>query len=164
MWAVIGLAMTTGVLEFLGLLPCLVLGVWLWGIWAVAMPACVVERLGIGASLGRSKRLVDGTFWRVWGIRALGALVVSFAASIISLPFTVFGLVQIFDRFPDGGGGISTTALVLMGIGTLIGRTVTAPVTAAIDALLYVDLRMRKEGLDIALQQAAAAPPPVTAR
>jgi hypothetical protein len=43
--------------------------------------------------------------------------------------------------------------------------TFTAPVRAGIDALLYVDLRMRKEGMDIALQQAAsqrAAAPPAT--
>ena len=36
--------------------------------------------------------------------------------------------------------------------------TFTAPVQAAIDSLLYVDLRMRKEGLDLVLQQQVARP------
>ena len=34
----------------------------------------------------------------------------------------------------------------------MIAATFTAPIRAGIDALLYVDLRMRKEGLDIVLQ------------
>ena len=160
----IGLALVTTLLEFLGLLPCLVLGVWLWGIWAVAVPACIVERIGIRAALGRSHQLVSGTFWRVWGIRALGYVVLQVVAQLIALPFLVIGLV--------GGGGLGTLVdptgtpvlmLLLINLGTLIAATLVAPVRAAIDALLYVDLRMRKEGLDIVLQQAAAAPPPTTA-
>ena len=156
-WAFIGLALVTGVLEFLGLIPCLVLGVWLWGIWAVAMPACAVEGIGIRAALGRSRRLVEGTFWRVWGIRALGTLVASLTANLIGLPFTIFGVIGLLEGISNHD--VPTGALLLVGLGTLIGRTFTAPVQAGVDALLYVDLRMRKEGLDIALQQAALAPP-----
>jgi hypothetical protein len=43
----------------------------------------------------------------------------------------------------------------------VLSATLTEPVRAGIDALLYVDLRMRREGLDIVLQQAARAAPPV---
>ena len=160
----IGLALVTTVLEFLGLLPCLVLGVWLWGMWAVAVPACMVERTGIRAALRRSWQLVSGTFWRVWGIRALGYLVLQVVSQLIALPFFVIGVV--------GGGGFETLVdptgtpvamLLLINLGALIAATLVAPVRAAIDALLYVDLRMRKEGLDIVLQQAVAAAPPTTA-
>ena len=64
MWALVGISLTTTFLEFLGLIPCLVLGVWLWGIWAVAVPAMMVEGKTIRGALGRSKQLVDGSFWR----------------------------------------------------------------------------------------------------
>jgi hypothetical protein len=163
-WTLVGLAFVTSVLEFLGLIACIAPGVWLWGLWAVAAPACVVERIGLGAALRRSRALVRGTFWRVWGIRALGWLVASVTSSLISLPFTAAALFGggLLDAIR--GHGVPVTFLVLSAIGSLIGTTVTAPIRAGVDALLYVDLRMRKEGLDIALQQAAATPaPPLTA-
>ena len=60
-WALVGLSIVTTLLELLGLLPCLVLGVWLWGIWAVSMPALMVEGLSVRGALGRSRQLVAGT-------------------------------------------------------------------------------------------------------
>lgn len=168
MWPLIGLSLLTTFLADLGLIPCLVLGVWLWGIWAVAVPALVVEGTTIRGAMRRSRQLVSGTFWRVWGIRALGALVVSIVGSVIGLPFTVLGVLL-------SGSGLNTLTgantslpilyLVMTSIGSIVTVTFTAPVRAGIDALLYVDLRMRKEGMDIALQQDAsrrAAAPPAT--
>lgn len=156
MWTLLGLSLATTILEVLGLLVCIAPGVWLWGIWAVAMPACMVERLGVGASMGRSKALVDRTFWRVWGIRALGVLITRFISFLILLPFLIIGFAAFFDTLDDTGSVV--WLVVFFGVGSLIGRTFVAPVQAGIDALLYVDLRMRKEGLDLALQQAVAAP------
>jgi hypothetical protein len=160
--ALIGLALITTVLEVLGLIPCLVIGVWLWGIWAVAVPVMMVEGTSVRRSLSRSKQLVDGLFWRVWGIRALGTLLVMVVATIINLPFQVLGGVL--------GGGFSLTDphlsapyLALTAVGSILSATITAPVRSAIDALLYVDLRMRKEGLDLVLQQRAAPLLPLVA-
>jgi hypothetical protein len=158
-WSLIGLALTTTVLETLGLLPCLVVGVWLWGIWAVSVPAMMVEGTTIRGSLRRSKQLVGGMFWRVWGIRALGALVVAVVGGIIGVPF------QIAGALANGGidvraGTVPAALIVLTAIGSILSTTFTAPVRAAIDSLLYVDLRMRKEGLDLVLQQRAVPPRP----
>ncbi len=161
----IGLSVVTNVLQFLGLFACIAPGVWLWGIWAVAVPACMVERTGVGAALGRSRALVNGTFWRVWGIRALGYLVLQLVSTLIVLPFLLIGLFVgiggLHDLFNPSGTPVAL--LLFTSIGSLISSTLTAPVRAAVDALLYVDLRMRKEGLDIVLQQAVAAAPPTTA-
>jgi hypothetical protein len=155
-WRLLGLVITTTILSVIGLVLCLAPGIWLWGIWAVAIPACMVEGLGVGASLGRSKRLVDGTFWRVWGIRALGYLITTIASSLLAAPFLIGGFLGIWHDFDNGGAQL--LFVILFGVGSLVSRTFTAPIQAGIDALLYVDLRMRKEGLDIALQHAAAAP------
>jgi hypothetical protein len=166
-WTLGGLALVTSVLEFLGLLACIAPGVWLWGIWAVAVPACIVEKTSVRAALARSRALVFGTFWRVWGIRALGWLVLQVITTLIAVPFLLVGAIV-------GLGGsaelsdASTAMLITVAVGSLIGQTLVAPVRAGIDALLYVDLRMRREGLDIALQQATAGPatagpPPMTA-
>jgi hypothetical protein len=166
-WTLAGLALVTTVLSFLGLALCIAPGIWLWGIWAVAVPACMVERTTVGGALGRSRQLVSGTFWRVWGIRALGWLVLQVVASLITVPFLVLAFVVGggVDAFVDPTG-TPVAFLLVLGLGSLIGATLTAPIRAGVDALLYVDLRMRKEGLDIALQASAApaaAPPSMTA-
>jgi hypothetical protein len=159
----IGLAVLTTLLQFLGLLLCLAPGIWLWGIWAVSVPALMVENSTVRGALGRSRTLVSGTFWRVWGIRALGALMVMFVGGFILAPFEIIGIVVDSDVFSASSGSSHVPVLfvVLTAIGSAVSATFTAPVRAGIDSLLYVDLRMRKEGLDIALQQAAARVAPV---
>jgi hypothetical protein len=148
-WAIVGISLLITIVEAIGLLFCIAPGVWLWGIWAVAVPALMVEDIGVRKALGRSRGLVSGTFWRVWGIRALGTLMVSFAAGVLGAPFTVAG-----EFLAVNNSGSIALAIVLTGIGQVVTATLTAPVRAGIDALLYIDLRMRKEGLDIQLQMA----------
>ena len=158
-WTLLGLTFLTAIVPVLGLALCIAPGVWLWGVWAVAVPACMVERLGVRRSLGRSVALVDRTFWRVWGIRALGYVITTVMGWLIIAPFFVLGIVVQFAHWNDAGTGATIAAVAIFSVASLIARTFTAPVQAGIDALLYVDLRMRKEGLDIALQQAVLAPP-----
>ena len=51
---------------------------------------------------------------------------------------------------------------ILNGVSGLIAASLTTPFTAGVDALLYVDQRIRREGLDVQLieqtQQALASP------
>jgi hypothetical protein len=154
----IGLSLLVGIVPSLALFLFVAPGVWLWGIWAVAVPALIVERTGVGASLGRSRDLVRGTFWRIWGIRALGMLIISMVGGIVSLPFTAIATAITGSSLTNFGqtGGLSVIYILITSIGSILVTTLVAPVRAGIDALLYVDLRMRKEGLDIVLQQAAA--------
>ena len=42
-------------------------------------------------------------------------------------------------------------------VGAIAAGTVTRPITAGVTVLLYVDMRMRKEGLDLALRTAAGS-------
>jgi hypothetical protein len=162
-WPLIGLSVLVTLLEFLGLIPCLAPGVWLWGIWAVAVPALMVEGTTIRGALGRSRRLVSGTFWRVWGIRALGAVMAFFAGGLISGPFEIVGVITSGGLTGSTGGGLPVALIVLTAVGSILSATLTAPLKAGIDALLYVDLRMRKEGLDIVLQLNALRPGPAGA-
>ena len=153
----IGLSFVVGLLQFIGLVFFLAPGIWLWGIWAVAVPAFMVEDLGIRAAMRRSRGLVRGTFWRVWGIRALGFAVVSVVSSLLSIPFSVIAVVIAGGSgLNDPGSGVPIAYVLITSIGTILGGTFTAPLRAGIDALLYTDLRMRKEGLDLVLQQRAA--------
>jgi hypothetical protein len=164
-WRLVGLSIVAGVLEFAGLLLCLAPGIWLWGIWAVAVPALMVENRSLGGSLGRSRRLVEGMFWRVWGIRALGYLIAGLISTGVGLVFGVIGVAANGDQpggvgFSDGRydlSSLSAGTIILLGIGSAVAALLAAPIKAGIDSLLYVDQRMRRENLAVDLQAAAAA-------
>lgn len=157
----IGLSFLIGLLQIVGLFFFVVPGVWLWGVLAVAVPAFMVEDLGVRAALRRSRRLVHGTFWRVWGIRALGVAVVSVVSSILAVPFSVIAALVSGESLSgiSGSGGLPVAYVLITSIGSILATTFTAPVRAGIDALLYIDLRMRKEGLDLVLRERAAPGP-----
>lgn len=167
-WSLFVLGLVITICEGAGIVACLVGGVWLWGVWAVAAPALALERLGMRAALGRSLALVRGTFWRVWGIRALGFLLTAVLGYLVELPFDLIaGLVWNADPL-DSNVDVSNPAafVVVLSIGQLVTSALLTPISAAIELLLYTDLRMRKEGMDIVLalppesQFAAARPEP----
>lgn len=153
-----GAGITVGVL---GGVAALVLCPLLWGRLALAVPIFILERKGPGASIARSWRLVRGAFWRVWGLRALVTIIVSVASSALSLP-----LVGVIFASAVNGHTPGTIELVLVVIFGAVIWMVTQPLTAAALTLIYVDRRMRAEGLDLQLVQAAraaATPSPATA-
>lgn len=164
-WRLLGLVLITSVVPVLGLALCLAPGIWLWGMWAVAVPALMAEGTTVRGALGRSWLLVRGSFWRVWGIRALGVLISSIVGQFLALPFVLVGTIVDSDVLGGDTTRLPVVYLVMTALGTAVSATFTAPVRAGIDALLYVDQRMRREGLDIVLQlpprpvSAPAAPP-----
>src|SRR5690606_38451024 len=91
-------------------------------IWAVAAPAVVIERRGVFGALGRSRELVKGNGWQVFGVIVLFFLI-----------FIVIGLVLGIVGAAIGDGGE-----VLLG---WIGSVVTAPLLALAAAILYFELK-----------------------
>jgi membrane-anchored glycerophosphoryl diester phosphodiesterase (GDPDase) len=142
----------------IGGLAGLVLGPLLWGRLALAVPIFILERRGPAASIARSWRLVRGAFWRTWGLRALVWLIVVVAGSILSAP-----LIAVLLPSALKGHAPSTAVLVLLVIFSAIAWAVTQPLIAASLTLIYVDRRMRAEGLDLQLTQAARAAAAATA-
>ena len=131
--------------------------IYLYYRFALAPCALVLERVGIRSSLRRSGVLAKGDWWRIFGILLLTALIASSVGFVLQLPFQ-FG--DGFAAFTGDLEGLSTTALVVSSIGGGIALTLTAPFSAGVRALLYVDRRMRAEGLDVALAASATGTPP----
>ncbi len=145
----------TGVVIALGVLGCLaavVIDIWFWVMLSMSAPAVVLERQGPARSLSRSWRLVRSSFWRVLGILLLTVLIVAVAGSILQLPFGfVSGLTGGFPEFAQALQP-SLAGRIVSAIGSIVAGTVTVPISAGVTVLLYVDLRMRREGLDLVLQ------------
>lgn len=128
------------------------LTVWLWTSFLLANQVVVLERTGPVRALGRSWRLVRRSWWRVFGILLLAGLIVGIAGTVLQLPFSVpAGLIT-----SHAGTALHppVTAVIIGTVGVIVARTVTGALQAGIYVLLYVDLRIRKEGLDMALRTA----------
>ena len=123
-----------------------------FGFWAVAAPALLLENVGVFAALRRSYRLVRGSFWRVFGIGLLTAVIAYIVRQLFSIPFAVIG--GLFSTFQnDDSFGAILIQLLITDIGTVLAGAVLFPFTAGVAALLYLDLRMRREGLDVDLMR-----------
>lgn len=105
-------------------------------IWSFATHAVVIEDKGVFAALGRSRELVRGNWWRVFGIGLVFALILVPLILAIVLVSFVIGL--LFDPGP----------LAFSVIGGVLGALVT-PIYYIASTLLYLDLRVRKEGYDL---------------
>ncbi len=106
----------------IGFILIIIPGLILITIWSVAAPVIVLERPpGLGA-LGRSRELVRGNGWQVFGVIVVLVIGVGIVASII-------------EAIGDAGGtGVGIVVRVIVQI-------LTAPLSALAAAVLYFELR-----------------------
>ncbi|MEV7275810.1 hypothetical protein [Streptomyces sp. NPDC093111] len=168
-------------LVFVGLLPGLLLGgaggaalsglgglaafaavVWLTIRFSLASPALMLERQGVLTSLKRSAKLVQGSWWRIFGITILTQLLIFLVAMIITIPVAAIAVGTSDAGFSGLLSGTtpenSWSFLIITGIGGVIVNAITYPISAGVTALLYVDQRIRREALDLELARAAGLP------
>jgi hypothetical protein len=127
--------------------------------FALTPSIIVLEHGRIFASIARSWRMTRRAFWRTFGLVAVVTLIVNFASQIVALPFSVLGGALGGLLFPNAGSDLQGTiltglagsapALVVTVIVSGIGQIAT--VSALV--LIYLDRRMRTEGLDLDLQR-----------
>jgi len=142
---------------------------WVLGLW-LHPATVVVEQLGIGAALHRSRDLMRQRFAVAFRDRNDVRLTVAIsvvpllgfaAASIAFLPVAVAGLVAFLLHWVDASSGPSVAALAMSPV--LLVQTaaiaVTQPYTVAVTVLFYYDLRYRTEGLDLELWAASLRTP-----
>jgi hypothetical protein len=97
--------------------------------WFVAIPACIVERLGPLASIGRSNALTKGCRWKIFGMILL-----------------VFAVTMILSLVT--GPVLSLIGKVVSALGSLALNGVMGAFYAIYVAVTYHDLRVAKEGVD----------------
>ena len=117
---------------------------------SLAPAALMLENTGVVEGIGRSWALTRGSFWRVLGILVLAGLITGLVTGTLSFGLgMVFGVVSV--GLPAAHPLVSAVTVLL----TSVLSALVLPFTAAVTALTYIDLRMRTEGLDVELRQAA---------
>ena len=126
--------------------------------FSVASPAMVLENLGVFAAIGRSWSLTRGNFWRLFGINILTAIITSMVAGIFVGIADALGAIFIVvgSSSPEDVIASLNTTYILTMVTSTIAQLLILPFTSSVNALLYIDLRMRKEGLDVELRNAVA--------
>ncbi|TCO46941.1 hypothetical protein EV646_106180 [Kribbella antiqua] len=112
----------------------------------------IPARVGIWGALKRSWQLVKGKFWRVFGILLFAGVVVNIVS--YALQFGVTTLVLTVGSWADGSDSTGATAVVIAlgaaaGIATVLTLIASLAFMSAVQALIYLDLRVRREGLDL---------------
>ncbi len=116
----VGIVAGIGVL--VGFILVIVPGLILLTIWSVVAPVVVLERPGVMRALGRSRELVRGNGWQVFGVIILLDVVVAVIAGAAEL------------GADSAGTGVGIVVRVVLGV-------LTAPLPALAAAVLYFDLR-----------------------
>ncbi len=132
-----------------------VLGTWLYVKLLLAPVALVLESAPVGRAMRRSWDLVSGAWWRTFGIFLLGSILAMIVASVLTIPFSILGVISSIGSLEDGGG-LPLSYTISITLATLVSSIVVIPFSAGIVALLYIDRRIRREGLDIELARAAS--------
>ena len=131
LWSILWVGILVGLAAFAGFVLFVIPGFFVLVRLSVAIPALVVERRRGGEALSRSWSLVRGHGWRVLG---------TFVAA-----FVLTGIVSGILTAPASGSGWLLRAVL-----AAVGQVITTPFTAIVTLLVYLDLRARGEGLDVA--------------
>ena len=139
------------VIPFLGILVfvLLVLPLYLVGVAgfvaliSLVVPVAVVERRGPLATLGRTVQVFTRQPLRIAGITLLVGVVTLVLALALQLPFLLLAGVA-----PGGGWAIEA-------LGQTAGQVLSVPVSAAAALLVYLDVRVRSEALDLRVRARA---------
>jgi len=134
---------------------CLIpLWIWIWVGWAVVMPAMFIEKLGLGAAMGRSWRLVEGRWWRTF-FTLLLMFVIWFVARTALRAFIVLAQSLLQLVIP------TVAALWIAAASSVIVGSLVNPLLQIAIVLIYFDLRVRREALDLfQLAERVSSPQP----
>ena len=128
---VVGTSLASGIVIAIGFIVLVVPGLIAMTVFFVAEPACVVERLGPFESLGRSTELTRGYRWPVFGL-----------AFVIGIVEVIIG--AIIGAMLLHAGSLVAYAIVMFVWGALVRAYMSVLV-----AIVYHDLRVLKEGIDL---------------
>jgi len=150
----------------LGVPAALVVGLLLQSYFAFTTSAVVLERLPAVRAIRRSWALVGSPlrsgFWRILGTRVLTSVIAGTISQMISTPMSMIGLVLVAVVSGDSlASSYFVITAVLQGVVAILSGILTTPLVAGVDAMLYIDARIRREALDVQLVHADQGDRPI---
>jgi hypothetical protein len=137
----IGAGLLAGIAILIGLILLIVPGLYLMTIWSVLIPVIVLERKAVFEAFGRSRELVSGNGWNVFGVVIISILILIGAGIVLGiLLFWLSGELGAYIR-------------------SVITNTITIPFIALAWTLLYYRLRELEGAPAVAPAPAATEPP-----
>lgn len=148
----LGAGLLVGLGAGIGILACIVPGIILFVRWNFANQAVVVERAGPIAAIKRSYWLTAGRFWPLLAIIMLSFILAGIVSSVITgILGAIVAAITHSNRLATAATGLVT--------GVIAGG-LTLPFSAAVSVITYLDLRVRREGLDVQLLAQGISPHP----
>jgi ABC-type multidrug transport system fused ATPase/permease subunit len=123
----IGAGLLSGIAIGIGMFLLVIPGLILLTIWAVIAPVIVVEHKGVIAAFGRSRELVRGNGWQVFGVI-----------------FTVFVITAVVSFVLAVIGAAIAKGVGMRILANLISSSITAPIGALAAATMYFGLLSAK--------------------
>jgi hypothetical protein len=154
----VGVALLSWLAFSAGLILCGVGEIYPWVVFSLAVPALILERGKVTGSLGRSFSLVRGGWWRTFWILVLGVIIELVITFAISVPLLLVSGVAT-GMFNGTYTGADVGSAAVSALSSFLVGVITWPFVGCLVAVIYVDRRMRKEGLDLELQRAAGVAP-----
>ncbi len=156
----IGLGIGDTITITLGVIVLIAIGlVTIWvGVRLVLAPAPVVlEKAGPIGAIKRSWALSSGRqFWRIFGIVLLAQILGALVGGAISTPVQLV-IALVSARMIENESYLLLILVFGQNLSQFVVGLIVTPFTSAVTALLYVDQRIRREALDITMQQTASA-------
>lgn len=138
-----------------GFVPGFILAAYFWP----AAPVISLENSKFNDALGRSSNLTAGHRWRVLGLFVVMTILVQMFAGPLTWPFAFAGQFKNQYNLPDWFFPV-TAACYALGIFLSFGLQLF---TRIAQTLCYLDLRIRKEGIDLLMDGGVDDAPPAIA-
>jgi hypothetical protein len=129
-WSVLLVSVLVGLATIGGLILFIIPGIYIGVRLAVSIEALVVEGRRGTEAMGRSWELVGGHWWHAFGTLVVAGLLTGVVNALITAPF-------------------GNTSWFVQAIAAAVATVVTLPYGVLVGVLLYLDLRARKENLNL---------------
>jgi hypothetical protein len=128
--SVLLVSVLVGLATIAGLILFIIPGIWIGVRLAVSVEALVVEGRRGTQAMGRSWDLVGGHWWHAFGALVVAGLLTGVVNAVITSPF-------------------NNTNWFVQAVAAAVATVITLPYGVLVGVLLYLDLRARKENLNL---------------
>lgn len=148
-WSIVGLSIIVGVVTFVGLMLCVIPGIYLMVPLLLAFPLLIFKNRSVGEAFSESFGLIRGNWWRSFGLIVLLYLIVIIGSMIMFVPTLVYQFVV--ELSTSSLGDVQSSAMqdpvfIVLNLLSVGVRYLFTLILMIGSCLLYFDLDERERG------------------